>query len=215
MAWPPSASTTGSPGSARAHAKPCTCTPQCAGWSSATFSARLAGKTLPERNRRRPRRRQQKRSAPGWIGLSFIHGGLMTSLLRTGLAAAAAATVLTGTFAFAAANAGRNGRVGAAGRMLPCNIYAAAHPPCVAAYSTVRALYASFDGPLYQVRRASDQAVSNIGLLRPGGAADAAAQDAFCAGTSCTISMIYDQSGHKNHLAIEDHDQAASATELP
>src|SRR6266516_4161719 len=134
-----------------------------------------------------------RKTSTRWIGLSFIHGGLMTSLLRTGLAAAAA-TVLTGTFAFAAANAGRTGRVGAAGRMLPCNIYAAAHTPCVAAYSTVRALYASFDGPLYQVRRASDQAVSNIGLLRPGGAADAAAQDAFCAGTSCTISMIYDQS---------------------
>jgi hypothetical protein len=144
----------------------------------------------------------------------------MTSSLRVGLATALAATVFTGTFTFAGANTDRtntdrNGRAGAAVRMLPCNIYAAAHTPCVAAYSTVRALYASFDGPLYQVRRASDQAVSNIGLLRPGGTADAAAQKAFCAGTSCTIIMIYDQSGHKNHLAIEDHDMAASATDLP
>jgi hypothetical protein len=105
--------------------------------------------------------------------------------------------------------------VGAAGPMLPCDIYAAAHTPCVAAYSTVRALYGSYEGPLYQVQRASDQAVSNIGLLRPGGTADAAAQEAFCAGTSCTITMIYDQSGHENDLAIEDHDKAASATALP
>jgi hypothetical protein len=33
-----------------------------------------------------------------------------------------------------------------------------------------------------------------------GGYADAAAQDAFCAGGSCTISKIYDQSGQKNDL---------------
>jgi non-reducing end alpha-L-arabinofuranosidase len=156
-----------------------------------------------------------KRVAAGAIGPSFIHGGLMTSFLRIALAAAVTATVLTGTFASVAANAGTNGRVGTAGRMLPCDIYAAAHTPCVAAYSTVRALYASYDGSLYQVQRASDQAVSNIGLLRPGGAADAAAQEAFCVGTSCTITMIYDQSGHKNDLAIEDHDKAASATALP
>src|SRR5215469_1814718 len=51
MAWPPSASTTGLPGSSLAHARLCTCTPQCAGWSSATPSVRCAAHTLPERNR--------------------------------------------------------------------------------------------------------------------------------------------------------------------
>jgi hypothetical protein len=126
-----------------------------------------------------------------------------------------AATVLTGGFTSVAADAGTNGRPGAGGRMLPCDIYAAAHTPCVAAYSTVRALSASYDGRLYQVQRSSDHAVRSIGLLRPGGAADAAVQEAFCAGTSCAITMIYDQSGHKNDLAVEDHDQAASATALP
>src|SRR5213075_2568632 len=35
----------------------------------------------------------------------------------------------------------------------PCDIYARAGTPCVAAHSTTRALYASYDGPLYQVRR--------------------------------------------------------------
>src|SRR6266545_2924545 len=38
----------------------------------------------------------------------------------------------------------------------PCDIYAFAGTPCVAAHSTTRALYAAYDGPLYQVRRLSD-----------------------------------------------------------
>ncbi len=90
----------------------------------------------------------------------------------------------------------------------PCDIYAAAGTPCVAAHSTTRALYASYNGPLYQVRRLSDNAVANIGVVRPralpvpdaGGYADAAAQDAFCASTTCVITRIYDQSGHGNDL---------------
>jgi non-reducing end alpha-L-arabinofuranosidase len=134
---------------------------------------------------------------------------------RIGLTAAVAAAVLTGTFTSGAASAGTNGPVSAARRMLPCDIFATAHTPCVAAYSTVRALYVSYDGPLYQVQRASDYAVRNIGPLRPGGVADTGAQKAFCARTPCTITMIYDQSGHQNDLTIEDHDRAALATALP
>src|SRR5215471_2822279 len=38
----------------------------------------------------------------------------------------------------------------------PCDIYAGANNPCVAAHSTTRALYASYNGPLYQVLRQSD-----------------------------------------------------------
>jgi hypothetical protein len=34
----------------------------------------------------------------------------------------------------------------------PCDILGAAGNPCVAAHSTVRALYAAYDGPLYNVR---------------------------------------------------------------
>ena len=40
----------------------------------------------------------------------------------------------------------------------------------------------------------------NIGVLSAGGYANAAVQDSFCAGTSCVITIIYDQSGHGNHL---------------
>ena len=87
----------------------------------------------------------------------------------------------------------------------PCDIYAAAGCSCVAAHSTTRALYASYNGPLYQVMRQSDGMTSDIGVVQPsesdpGGYADAAAQDAFCANTYCWITKIYDQSGHGNHL---------------
>jgi len=87
----------------------------------------------------------------------------------------------------------------------PCDIYAAAKNPCVAAHSTTRALYASYNGPLYQVMRQSDGKKLDIGVVQPsegdpGGYADAAAQDAFCANTYCWITTIYDQSGKGNHL---------------
>ena len=42
----------------------------------------------------------------------------------------------------------------------PCDVYAAGGTPCVAAYSTVRALYSAYNGPLYQVRRVSDGATA-------------------------------------------------------
>ncbi|HEU5428655.1 MAG TPA: alpha-L-arabinofuranosidase B [Actinocrinis sp.] len=86
---------------------------------------------------------------------------------------------------------------------LPCDIYAAAGTPCVAAHSTVRALFASYNGSLYQVKRASDGATTNIGLLSAGGYANAAAQDSFCANTRCTITEIYDQTSRHNNLTIE------------
>ena len=83
----------------------------------------------------------------------------------------------------------------------PCDIYAAAGTPCVAAHSTTRALYRAYEGPLYRVTRQSDGTSTDIGLMpSTGGYADAAAQDAFCAGTLCVISRIYDQSGKANHL---------------
>jgi non-reducing end alpha-L-arabinofuranosidase len=91
----------------------------------------------------------------------------------------------------------------AAGTQEPCDIYASAGTPCVAAHSTVRALYASYNGPLYQVRRASDGATTNIGLTSAGGYANSDAQDVFCVQTACTITVIYDQSPQHNNLTIE------------
>ncbi|MEV6638579.1 arabinofuranosidase catalytic domain-containing protein [Amycolatopsis sp. NPDC051371] len=82
----------------------------------------------------------------------------------------------------------------------PCDLYASGGTPCVAAHSTVRALYGSYTGNLYQVRRASDNTTRNVGAVAAGGAADAAAQDSFCGGTSCVITVVYDQSGRGNDL---------------
>lgn len=90
----------------------------------------------------------------------------------------------------------------------PCDVYAAGGTPCAAAHSTTRALYAGYHGPLYQVLRQSDLQTLDIGVVPaaaspvpdPGGYADAAAQDRFCANTYCWISIIYDQSPKKNHL---------------
>ena len=70
----------------------------------------------------------------------------------------------------------------------PCDIYGAGGTGCVAAYSTVRALYHGYHGPLYQVTRASDGTKIDILTLPPGGYANAAAQTSFCAGTTCTIT---------------------------
>jgi len=87
----------------------------------------------------------------------------------------------------------------------PCDVYAKAGDPCVGAHSTTRAMYAAYNGPLYQVMRQSDGKKLDIGVVQPsgndaGGYANAAAQDAFCANTYCWITTIYDQSGHKNDL---------------
>ena len=82
----------------------------------------------------------------------------------------------------------------------PCDIYASGGTPCVAAHSTTRALYGSYSGSLYQVRRSSDNTTRDIGLLSAGGYVNAATQDSFCANTTCLITRIYDQSGRGNHL---------------
>jgi non-reducing end alpha-L-arabinofuranosidase len=101
----------------------------------------------------------------------------------------------------------------------PCDIYAAAKTPCVAAHSTTRALYASYNGPLYQVLRQSDGKTLDIGVVQPnavdgGGYADAAAQDAFCANTHCWIATVYDQSGHKNDLTQAPRGGTGSPTQM-
>ena len=71
------------------------------------------------------------------------------------------------------------------------------------------------------MKRWSDSATSDITTLTVGGYADANAQDRFCAGTSCTVTVIYDQSGKGNNLTIEGpggmgaQDYGANAAALP
>jgi hypothetical protein len=116
-------------------------------------------------------------------------------LLRAGLAVA---LVLGALFAVNSAPAPAR-----AATSLACDIYAAGGTPCIAAHSTTRALYAAYSGSLYQVRRSSDNTTRDIGPLTRGGTANAAGQDSFCSGTTCVITVVYDQSGHGNNLAYQ------------
>ena len=90
----------------------------------------------------------------------------------------------------------------AASPTLPCDIYAAGGTPCEAAYSTTRALYTSYDGPLYQIQRSSDSSYLNISPQATGGLVNAAPQTSFCANTTCTITELYDQSSNGNNMPI-------------
>ena len=83
-----------------------------------------------------------------------------------------------------------------------CDIYASGGTPCEAAYSTTRALFEAYDGPLYQVQRASDSTYLNVGLESAGGVVNVAPENSFCAGTTCIISEIYDQSSNGNNMPI-------------
>jgi hypothetical protein len=134
------------------------------------------------------------------------------SVLLLGAAAALVTSALVSTGGAPARAAGTG----------PCDIYGNASTPCVAAHSTTRALFGTYSGPLYQVRRASDNATTNISPLSAGGVANAAAQDSFCAGTTCVITEIFDQSGHGNNLtqapgggAAGGPDNLANATAAP
>jgi len=82
----------------------------------------------------------------------------------------------------------------------PCDIYADGGTPCVAAHSMVRALYGGYAGPLYLVQRASDDRTTAVFTKSPGGYAESTTQDIFCAGTSCIVTRIFDQSVRGNHL---------------
>ena len=59
----------------------------------------------------------------------------------------------------------------------------------------MRALYAKYAGPLYQVRRMSDNTTKDIAVLAAGGFADSKSQDSFCGASHCVIWRIYDQVG--------------------
>ncbi len=141
-------------------------------------------------------------------------GGSTTSGGSTGAGGAPNSGGATG--AGGATNAG--GATGAGGATAaggstgsgPCDIYAAASTPCVAAHSTVRALYSAYTGPLYRLRKTSDSSTKDV-LVGADGYVDITTHNSFCpSGTACTISIIYDQSPNKNDLT-----KSPSGTWLP
>ena len=100
-------------------------------------------------------------------------------------------TIVAAPFAFSPSTATADG---------PCDITGKAGNPCVAAHSTTRALFAAYDGPLYQVTRSSDGKSADVGVLKAGGFANIATHETFCAKLDCVIAIVYDQSPQGNHL---------------
>ena len=107
--------------------------------------------------------------------------------------------------------AGSAGTAGAGSVVGPCDIYKNGGNPCVAAHSTVRALFGAYSGKLYQVRNAAG-VTKDILTLMPGGAADGLSQDAFCSGTTCVTTVLYDQSGHGNDLWYQGSTMVPAST---
>jgi non-reducing end alpha-L-arabinofuranosidase len=115
----------------------------------------------------------------------------------------------TGGGATTGGTTGTGGGTSIPGSDGPCDIYAAASTPCVAAYSMTRPLLSTYSGPLYQVRKGgswnkssgmSGGTFQDIGIKD--GYADSATQDTFCSGGTCTVSKLYDQSGKANDLTV-------------
>lgn len=158
-------------------------------------------------------------------GTQKLDGGLIVDRVDSG-AVGQDATAIVATGGSGGSSGGGIQPSGGAGGSavltgLPCDIYASEGGPCVAAYSTVRALLAAYSGALYQVRR-QDGTTKDIPVLAPGALADSSVQDAFCNSFACTISILYDQSGRGNHLtyatggmANKSDDKEADANALP
>jgi hypothetical protein len=122
----------------------------------------------------------------------------------TGQGGAGGVRATGGTVGSSGGSTGTGGGTGEGGG--PCDIYAAANTPCVAAHSVVRALYGGYNKPLYQVRR-SDNTTKDILPLAPGGIADTGPEDTFCAGSTCVLTVVYDQSGKGNDLWYQGSEQ--------
>jgi non-reducing end alpha-L-arabinofuranosidase len=89
----------------------------------------------------------------------------------------------------------------------PCDIYADANMPCAAAYSMIRALSKSYNGPLFQVRAGSSSTNNTMSggttmdiMPGPDGLVDSSVVDAACGKGYCTVSVLYDHSGNGNDL---------------
>jgi non-reducing end alpha-L-arabinofuranosidase len=135
-------------------------------------------------------------SGGGEGGMMSGEGGMMSG--EGGMTAGGAGGAMSGE-----GGEGGEGTVNPLGER-PCDIYAAAGTECVAAHSTVRALFAAYTGNLYQVKRADGMTLDIT--VGDGGFADSAQQDSFCGGTSCTIWRVYDQTGNDNFLEAQTPD---------
>lgn len=128
--------------------------------------------------------------------------------MRTALSTIAALFLLGGPHPLAASPVALSGSSSVA----PCDIYGAAGTPCVAAHSVTRRMWKGYSGPLFQIVRASDSATLNVGFLQSG-IVNKASIDAFCAGTACKYTNIFDQM--HNATSGNNLPQATSANQAP
>jgi hypothetical protein len=160
-----------------------------------------------------------QKSASGPAGSSGSSGGASGGVTSSGGTTAKGGSTSSGGTTVAGGSGGSGGTggtsatAGAGGTKVdpgqggPCDIYADAKTPCVAAYSVIRSLSKSYKGPLFQVRAGSSSSnntnsggtTKDIGMTSDG-YVDSAALDAACGTTYCTVSVLYDQSGKKNDL---------------
>jgi hypothetical protein len=131
-----------------------------------------------------------------------------------GAGAGSGGTGAGGTSTSAGAGGMNAGGGGGGTKTGPCDIYKTGGTPCVAAHSTVRALFGAYTGKLYQIRNAGG-ITKDITPISAGGAADAATQDAFCAGTMCGITVVYDQTGKGNDLQYQGADSPVGGIGVP
>ncbi len=76
----------------------------------------------------------------------------------------------------------------------PCDIFAAAGTPCIAAHSVTRRMLAAYKGPLYEIERASDSATLAIhSTATAPWPANPTPAVSFCSGTTCSYYDICDQ----------------------
>jgi hypothetical protein len=152
---------------------------------------------------------QDTPNGTGGAGGSASTGGAGGAATAGSTSGGSPTTAGSGGAAGSTGTAGSGGGSGTGSRTDgPCDVYAAANTPCVAAYSMVRGLSKTYTGMLFQVRSGSSAKntgsggmLKDIGMTADG-YADTAAVDAFCMGTTCTVARLYDQSGNDNHIGV-------------
>jgi hypothetical protein len=141
-------------------------------------------------------------SGSGGTGGSPATGGNSGS---GGVQGGSGGTAHTGGASGAAGGGGGRGGTGGAGGTtsasgLPGDVAKAAGTPFVAAHAMTRALFAGYSGPLFKALRVSDKQEKDIGTVAATGLVDLSALSTFCAGTTCKVTTLYDQSGNGNDM---------------
>ncbi|HVZ89672.1 MAG TPA: arabinofuranosidase catalytic domain-containing protein, partial [Polyangia bacterium] len=98
---------------------------------------------------------------------------------------------------------------------LPGDLITSGGQTVMAAHSVTRALFAAYNGKLFNVRRASDGKTQDINTVGAGGLVDLNALNTFCSGTTCTVAALYDQTGRVDSSGRNNDMTQATAADQP